>query len=340
MDNISEFICNIPKAELHLHIEGTFEPEQMFEIAARNYITIEYQSIEELRNAYKFNNLQEFLDIYYTGAYVLQTEKDFYELTMAYLKKAAGQNIVHTEIFFDPQTHLHNGVPFSVFFNGIYKAVIDAEKQYSIHTGLIMCFLRHLSEKSAFDTLEMSLPYKDKILGVGLDSSEVGNPPEKFCRVFEKARQYGFLAVAHAGEEGPAAYIHEALDLLKIDRIDHGNNSKDSEVLMDEIARKKIPLTMCPLSNLKLAVVKDLKDHPLRKFLDKNIAVTINSDDPAYFGGYLNENLIAMQKALNLTFDDIIILVKNSFEASFIDKQQKENYLQLVDDFVAEYFNT
>ena len=295
MDNISDFICNIPKAELHLHIEGTFEPEQMFEIAARNYITTEFQTIEELRNAYKFNNLQEFLDIYYTGAYVLRNEIDFYEMTMAYLKKAAEQNIVHTEIFFDPQTHLHNGVPFEVFFNGIYKAVVDAEKVYSIHTGIIMCFLRHLSEESAFNTLELALPYKDKILGVGLDSSEVGNPPEKFSRVFEKARQLGFLTVAHAGEEGPVAYIHEALDILKIDRIDHGNNSKDSEVLMDEIARKRIALTMCPLSNLKLAVVKDLKDHPLRKFLEKNIAVTINSDDPAYFGGYLNENLIAVQ---------------------------------------------
>ncbi|HNW88861.1 MAG TPA: adenosine deaminase [Bacteroidales bacterium] len=339
MDDIYSFICNIPKAELHLHIEGTFEPEQMFEFASRNYITIEYKSIEELRSAYKFNNLQEFLDIYYTGAYVLRNEKDFYEMTMAYLKKAAEQNIVHTEIFFDPQTHLHNGVPFEVFFNGIYKAAVDAEKMYSIHTGIIMCFLRHLSEESAFNTLELALPYKDKILGVGLDSSEVGNPPEKFSRVFEKARQLGFLTVAHAGEEGPAAYIHEALDILKIDRIDHGNNSKDSEVLMDEIARKRIALTMCPLSNLKLAVVKDLKDHPLRKFLDKNIAVTINSDDPAYFGGYLNENLLAVQQALDLTHEDIIMLVKNSFEASFISNEQKEKYLQMVDNFVAENVN-
>ncbi|HOY31712.1 MAG TPA: adenosine deaminase [Bacteroidales bacterium] len=339
MNTISDFICNIPKAELHLHIEGTFEPEQLFEIAARNYITIEYKSIEELRSAYKFNNLQEFLDIYYTGAYVLQTEKDFYELTMAYLKKAAEQNIVHTEIFFDPQTHLHNGVPFPVFFKGIYDAITDAKKRYSINTGIIMCFLRHLSEESAFQTLEIALPYKDKILGVGLDSSEVGNPPEKFTRVFQKAREYGFLTVAHAGEEGPSAYISEALDLLKIARIDHGNNSKDNDQLMDEIALKKIPLTMCPLSNLKLAVVKDLKDHPLKKFLDKKIPVTVNSDDPAYFGGYLNENLIAIQQALNLTSDDIITLVKNSFEASFIDKQQKEKYLSMVDNFVAEYVN-
>ncbi len=339
MNNISDFICNIPKAELHLHIEGTFEPEQMFEIAARNYITINYKSVDELRDAYKFNNLQEFLDIYYTGAYVLQTEKDFYDLTMAYLTKAGDQNVVHTEIFFDPQTHLHNNVSFEVFFNGIYNAVVDAEKLFSIHTGIIMCFLRHLSEQSAFATLEMALPYKDKILGVGLDSSEVGNPPEKFSRVFKKARQYGFLTVAHAGEEGPVSYVREALELLKIDRIDHGNNSKDSDVLMDEIALKKIPLTMCPLSNLKLAVVKDLKEHPLKSFLDKNILVTVNSDDPAYFGGYMNENLLAIQKALNLSHEDIVTLVKNSFEASFVSRQQKDNYLSMVDNFVAEYIN-
>lgn len=337
MNNLSDFIRNIPKAELHLHIEGTFEPEQMFEFAARNYITLEYNTIEELRNAYQFCNLQEFLDIYYTGAYVLRSEQDFYEMTMAYLKKAAGQNIVHTEIFFDPQTHLHNGTPFEVFFNGIYKAVADAENMHGIHSGIIMCFLRHLSEESAFNTLDLSLPFKDKILGVGLDSSEVGNPPEKFSRVFAKARELGFLTVAHAGEEGPAAYIKEALDLLKINRIDHGNNSKDCELLMNEIAARRIPLTMCPLSNLKLAVVKDLKEHPLKKFLNKNIAVTINSDDPAYFGGYLNENLIAIQQALDLTHDDIVTLVKNSFEASFISNVQKEKYLRSVDNFVAEF---
>jgi len=339
MKDLSDFICTIPKAELHLHIEGTFEPEQMFEFASRNYIALNYQNVEELRNAYQFNNLQEFLDIYYTGAYVLRTEKDFYELTMAYLKKAASQNIIHTEIFFDPQTHLHNSIPFPVFFNGIYRATVDAEKKYFIHTGIIMCFLRHLSEKSAFETLELAIPFKDKILGVGLDSSEVGNPPEKFSGVFAQARKYGFVAVAHAGEEGPADYIHEALDVLKIARIDHGNNSKNDAALLDKIAKDRIPLTMCPLSNLKLAVVKNLKDHPLKTFLDKNILVTINSDDPAYFGGYLNENLIAVQQALNLTFDEIVRLAKNSFEASFISAQQKEKYLSLVDAFVAEYVN-
>jgi len=239
--DITEFIFNIPKAELHVHIEGTFEPEQMFEFAARNYITLEYHSIEELRSAYKFKNLQEFLDIYYTGAYVLCSEKDFYELTLAYLKKASEQNIVHTEIFFDPQTHLHNRVSFPVFFNGIYNAVQDAEKHYGIHSGIIMCFLRHLSEKSAYETLEISLPFRDKILGVGLDSSEMGHPPEKFAGVFAKARELGFLAVAHAGEEGPPEYIHSAIHTLKINRIDHGNRSRENNILLEEIAGKKSP---------------------------------------------------------------------------------------------------
>lgn len=337
MNRISEFIDQIPKAELHLHIEGTFEPELMFTIAARNNITLTYKSVEELRNAYNFNNLQEFLDIYYIGSKVLKYEQDFYDLTLAYLKKAASQNVIHTEIFFDPQTHLENKVPFEVFFNGMYRATVDAEKQYHIHSALIMCFLRHLSEASAFDTLILSLPFRDKILGVGLDSSELDNPPAKFKNVFAKAKSMGLKLVAHAGEEGPVAYIRDALDHLEIHRIDHGNQTKDDEQLMMEVAEKRIPLTMCPLSNLKLAVVKDLKDHPLKKLMDKKVFVTVNSDDPAYFGGYMNENLQAVQTALNLTHNDIVVLARNSFEASFISQDKKDHYFALIDNFIKNF---
>jgi adenine deaminase len=337
MNLIADFIAQIPKAELHLHIEGTFEPELMFTIAARNNIKLAYENVDALRKAYHFKNLQEFLDIYYIGSKVLQKEEDFYDLTLAYLRKAASQKVAHAEIFFDPQTHLENNIPFSVFFNGIYRATVDAEKQYNIHSGLIMCFLRHLSEESAFEILEQSRPFLDKIMGVGLDSSELGNPPAKFKNVFALAKTMGLKRVAHAGEEGPAAYIRDAIDHLHIHRIDHGNQTKDDEQLMLEIAEKRIPLTMCPLSNLKLAVVKDLKDHPLKNLMDKNVFVTVNSDDPAYFGGYVNENMYALQQALDLTHDDIILLAKNSFEASFISQDKKEYYLTLIDNFVRNF---
>lgn len=337
MNRIAEFINQIPKAELHLHIEGTFEPELMFTIAARNNIPLAYESVDALRQAYHFKNLQEFLDIYYIGSKVLRKEEDFYDLTMAYLKKAASQKVNHAEIFFDPQTHLENNIPFNVFFNGIYKATVDAEKEFHIHSELIMCFLRHLSEASAFETLEQSLPFRDKILGIGLDSSEVGNPPIKFKNVFAKAKNMGFKLVAHAGEEGPAAYIRDAIDHLNIHRIDHGNQTKDDEHLMNEVAGKRIPLTMCPLSNLKLAVVKDLKEHPLKNLMDNNVFVTVNSDDPAYFGGYINENLHAVQQALELTHDDIVLLAKNSFDASFISQDKKDYYFALIDNFVANF---
>ena len=336
-NNILEFICNIPKAELHVHIEGTFEPELMFEIAARNHITLKYRDVEALREAYQFRNLQEFLDIYYIGSQALKTERDFYDLTTSYLTKAASQNILHTEIFFDPQTHHENGVAFPVVFNGIYDALQDAEKNLGIHGDVIMCFLRHLDEASAFATLQQALPFKDKIIGVGLDSSERGNPPHKFIRVFEAARQAGFVAVAHAGEEGPVDYIHDSLELLKISRIDHGNNSKDDALLIAKIAQQRIPLTMCPLSNLKLQVVKDLRHHPLKTLLDNKVVATVNSDDPAYFGGYLNENYIAIQQALELWHDDIITLAKNSFEASFIDAAQKQTYMNRIDTFVSDF---
>ena len=337
MNNISEFINQIPKAELHLHIEGTFEPELMFKIAARNHIKLAYENVEALKKAYHFNNLQEFLDIYYIGSRVLQKEEDFYELTMAYLKKAASQQVIHAELFFDPQTHLENNIPFEVFFNGIYKATVDAEKEYKIHAELIMCFLRHLSEESAFDTLEKALPFRDKILGVGLDSSELGNPPIKFRKVFAKAKDLGFKLVAHAGEEGPAEYIRDAIELLNIHRIDHGNQTKDDARLLHEVAEKRIPLTMCPLSNLKLAVVNDLKEHPLKNFMDKKVFVTVNSDDPAYFGGYINENILAVQQALNLSREDIIVLAKNSFSGSFISQAKKDHYHLLIDNFVDNF---
>jgi len=324
--NIEELIAISPKAELHLHIEGTFEPELMFRIAGRNGISLKYKSVDELRKAYEFNNLQEFLDIYYTGASLLQTEEDFYDLTMEYLKKAARENIVHTEIFFDPQTHTSRGVPFAVVINGIHRALKDGEKlrvkdhDRGITSNLIMCFLRHLSEDDAFKTLSEAIPFKDKIIAVGLDSSEVGHPPAKFKNVFEAALKEGFKTVAHAGEEGPAGYVWEAIELLKVSRIDHGNRSISDPALIDEIVKREIPLTMCPLSNQKLKVQANLAGHPLKEMMDKGVIVTVNSDDPAYFGGYLNENYLAISKALNLTEDDIRKLIENSFRGSFSGK--------------------
>ena len=327
---IEEFIQKIPKTELHLHIEGTFEPELMFEIARRNNKTINYTSVEDLKKAYRFNNLQEFLDIYYEGANVLITEQDFYDLTWAYLTKVHSQNVVHVEIFFDPQTHTDRGIPFETVINGIYKALKDSQREYGITFKLIMSFLRHLDEASAFKTLEEALPYKDWISGVGLDSSEVGNPPSKFERVFTKAREEGFITVAHAGEEGPAEYIWEALDLLKVTRIDHGNRCLDDENLVQKLVDLQIPLTLCPLSNLELKVVQDLKEHPIPKMMEKNLLVTINSDDPAYFGGYMNENYLETAKALQLSKAEIATLAKNSFTASWLTDQEKEKYIHQI----------
>jgi len=321
-----EFIKRIPKAELHLHIEGTFEPELMFKIAGRNGIKLKYKSVDDLKKAYEFNNLQEFLDIYYTGASLLKTEEDFYDLTMEYLKKAANQNIVHTEIFFDPQTHTSRGVPFAVVINGIHRALKDGEKlrvkdyDRGITSKMIMCFLRHLSEDDAFKTLREAIPFKEKIIAVGLDSSEVGHPPSKFKNVFEAALKEGFKTVAHAGEEGPSEYVWEAIELLKVSRIDHGNSSISDPALIDEIVRREIPLTMCPLSNQKLKVQANLAGHPLKEMMDKGVIVTVNSDDPAYFGGYLNENYLAISKALNLSEAHINRLIENSFRGSFSGK--------------------
>lgn len=333
---MKDFINNIPKAELHLHIEGTFEPELMFEIAQRNNIELKYNSVEELKGAYNFSNLQDFLDIYYAGAGVLIHEQDFYDLTWAYLDKISKMNVVHTEIFFDPQTHTERGISFETVFSGIKKALDDAEEKLGITSEIIMCFLRHLDEDAAFKTLEEALPYKEEIIGVGLDSSEMGHPPSKFERVFKKAQEEGFLTVAHAGEEGPSEYIWEALNLLNISRIDHGNRCLDDEKLVEEIAKRQIPLTLCPLSNLKLKVIQKLEEHPLKVMLDKGLLVTINSDDPAYFGGQVDQNFIQLAEALNLTKEDICTLAKNSFKASFISEIYRKELMQQVDDYCKE----
>ena len=330
---INNFIEGIPKAELHLHIEGTFEPELMFEIAHRNNIPINYQSVDELKKAYNFNNLQEFLDIYYAGASVLIHEQDFYDLTWAYLTKVHAQNLVHTEIFFDPQTHTDRGISFDTVIQGIHNALIDGKDKLGISSQLIMCFLRHLVEASAFETLEQALPYKNWIAGVGLDSSELGHPPSKFERVFSKAMDEEFITLAHAGEEGPAEYIWEAINLLKVSRIDHGNRSMDDDQLIKYIAEKQIPLTVCPLSNLELKVVEDLKDHPLLQLMEAGVMVTINSDDPAYFDGYMNENYIQIATALNFSKKQISQLAKNSFKASFLPDKKKEKLISQVENY-------
>jgi adenosine deaminase len=330
------FIEKIPKAELHVHIEGTFEPELMFEIAKRNRIEIPYKSVDEIRDAYEFSNLQDFLDIYYAGAGVLQTEQDFYDLTWHYLKRCQEQNVVHTEIFFDPQTHTERGIHFDTVVTGITNALKEGKEKWGIESQLIMCFLRHLDENSAVDTLESALKHKDKIIGVGLDSSEVGHPPSKFQHVFEKARNEGFITVANAGEEGPAEYIWEALEILKVSRVDHGNNSLNDPKLIQVLAEKRIPLTVCPLSNFKLHVVPNLDLHPIRRMLELGLCATINSDDPAYFGGYMTENYLALEKHLKLTKDEIVTLTKNAFEASFISSEKKQMLLEEVDQFALQ----
>ncbi len=330
-----EFIRQMPKVELHLHIEGSFEPELMFEIARRNKITIPYKNIDEVKAAYNFNNLQEFLDIYYAGAGVLQTERDFYDLTRAYLQKIRNENVMHTEIFFDPQTHTHRGIAFATVFKGIRRALDEARDKWGISSRLIMSFLRHLSQEDAFDTLEQALPFLAQIDGVGLDSSEMGNPPSKFQKVFEKARQLGLKLVAHAGEEGPPEYVWEALNILQIDRLDHGNRSLEDEKLINDLVKRQMGLTVCPLSNLKLKVVKDLRKHPLKIMLDKGLKATVNSDDPAYFGGYMNDNFIAISRALDLNKEHLYQLNLNAIESAFVPETEKQNMIQKLD----EYFN-
>ncbi len=321
--DIAAIVAALPKAELHLHIEGTLEPELMFAIAARNGIRLPYASVEEVRAAYNFSNLQDFLDIYYAGANALLEMQDFYDLTWAYLERAFTQNVRHAEIFFDPQTHTARGVAFATVIDGISRALDDAEARLGISSRLILCFLRHLDETSALQTLDEAMSYRDRIAGVGLDSSERGNPPGKFREVFRRARAAGFVAVAHAGEEGPAQYVREALEVLEVVRIDHGNNALDDAALVAELVRRRIPLTVCPLSNVKLCVVDDIARHPLKRMLDLGLFVTVNSDDPAYFGGYINENYIAVAEALNLSRKELAQLARNSIEASLLDMEAK-----------------
>jgi len=331
------FLENLPKAELHLHIEGTFEPELMFTIAQRNQIPIKYKTIEEVKAAYTFDCLQDFLDIYYQGASVLIHEQDFYDLTYSYLEKCATQNVRHAEIMFDPQTHTQRGISFKTVINGISKACDDAQQKLGVTSLLIMSYLRHLSEEEAFKTLEQSLPFKHLIAAIGLDSSEKGNPPSKFKKVFEASVKEGYIPLAHAGEEGSADYIWEALELLKIQRIDHGNNCLQDENLVKEIIERDLALTVCPLSNTALQVVKNLKDHPLKKMMALGLKVTINSDDPAYFGGQVNQNYIEIQEALNLSKQDIYELAKNSFQYSFINNTTKHKYLEELKRYCNKY---
>lgn len=335
---IQELIRKMPKAELHLHIEGTLEPELMFKLTQRNGIRLRFQSVEEVRKAYDFHNLQSFLDIYYEGAQVLIHEQDFYDLARAYLDRMADENVRHVEVFFDPQTHTERGVSFETVIKGFHRALEDAQYLYGISSHLILCFLRHLSAEAAMQTLEQALPFKQWITAVGLDSSEVGHPPSKFKAVFDRARNEGLLTVAHAGEEGPPAYIWEALDLLKVKRIDHGVRCLEDPLLVERLKKERMPLTVCPLSNIKLCVFQNMAQHNLKILLEKGLCVTVNSDDPAYFGGYVTQNYLATQQALDLTPEQIIQLAKNSFEASFISDADKKHYYAELDHLKSRDF--
>lgn len=332
---MQQFIRGLPKAELHLHIEGTLEPELALRLAAKHGLKLRHSSVEALREAYQFADLQSFLDVYYDTAAVLLDESDFYELTMAYLHRVQVQGVVHVELFFDPQTHTDRGVPFGVVISGIHRALQEGEATLGITYRLILCFLRHLSASQAMQTLEQALTYRHLIAAVGLDSAERGNPPSKFAQVFERARQAGFRAVAHAGEEGPAQYIVEALDVLQVDRIDHGVRCEDSPALIERLVREQTPLTVCPLSNVRLKVFDTMEQHNLGRLLAKGVCVTINSDDPAYFGGYLEENFLATQQALQLDRQQLAQLAVNSINASFLDSADKRRWIQNIHDYVA-----
>jgi adenine deaminase len=331
MSDLNAAIARLPKAELHIHIEGSLEPELLFALAQRNNVRLAYDSVEALRRAYAFTNLQDFLDLYYQGMSVLLREVDFYDLAMAYFREAAGQNVRYVEFFFDPQGHTARGVPFGTVMAGLTRAQADAEAQFGVTSRMIMCFLRHLDAADAERTLDQALKYKDKIIGVGLDSSEVGHPPTKFKAVFRRARDAGFKLVAHAGEEGPPAYVWEAIDVLGIDRIDHGNRALEDPALVKRIVKDGLALTVCPLSNLRLCGVQDMKDHPLRRMLDAGLKVTINSDDPAYFGGYVNENFASVGGALGLSPDELTAVARNGFNASFMPAQAKQAALATFD---------
>jgi adenosine deaminase len=328
-------VMQLPKAELHLHIEGTLEPELMFELGQRNRVELPYQDVGAVRRAYVFEDLQSFLDLYYAGCSVLIQEQDFYDLTRAYLQRAAAQGVRHAEIFFDPQTHTDRGVPFAVVLAGIRSALADGERELGVTSRLILCFLRHLSAEAAMATLETALPHRDAVVAVGLDSSEVGHPPEKFRAVFDRARAEGLRAVAHAGEEGPPEYIWQALELLGVERVDHGIRCVEDDRLVERLARDQVALTVCPLSNVKLRVFPTLRDHNLGRMLDHGLRVTINSDDPAYFGGYVGDNYAQTQAALGLRDDQMVEIARNSFRASFLEDADRRRHLDAVDAFVA-----
>jgi adenosine deaminase len=331
------FVQQMPKAELHIHIEGSLEPEMMFELAQRNGVVLRYASAEEARRAYDFGDLQSFLDLYYEGMQVLLNDRDFYDLTWAYLQKVSEQNVRHAEIFFDPQAHTYRGVPFETVISGIHRALLDGEQQLGISSELIMCFLRHLSAEEAMETFRTAQPFGDRIVAVGLDSSELGHPPRDFKAVFDKAREHGFLTVAHAGEEGPPEYIWQALDDLKVSRIDHGVRCTEDPKLVERLREEQVPLTVCPLSNVKLRVFDKIQDHNLKRMLDLGLRVTVNSDDPAYFGGYVDENFDAVQEGLHLSRDDVYQLTKNSFTASFLDAERKQRLLDELDGYFASH---
>ncbi|WP_417429421.1 adenosine deaminase [Kiloniella sp.] len=338
MSDLRNFINTLPKAELHLHLEGSLEPEMMMHLATRNNIELPYQSVDEIKDAYNFSNLQDFLDIYYQGMNVLQAEQDFYDLTFAYLKKVADEGVVHVEVFYDPQGHTSRGVAFSTVTNGILRALDDGLEKLGVSSELIMSFLRHLSEEEAFATLEEAKPWFDgRIVAVGLDSSEMGHPPSKFERVFEAARDLDLKLVAHAGEEGPAEYVREAIELLKIDRLDHGNRTIEDADLTQKLAQSGIAFTVCPLSNLKLCGVTDMKEHPLKEMMEAGLKVTINSDDPAYFGGYMTANFLSVAEALALSKDDIAVLCRNSIEGSFLTDKEKQQHLKRIDNIASSH---
>ena len=334
---LDRFIAGLPKAELHLHIEGSLEPETMFALARRNRLTLPFASVEAVRAAYAFSNLQDFLDIYYAGASVLLTQEDFFDLAMAYFRRAAADGVRHAEIFFDPQTHTDRGVPFATVADGLLGAMDEAARTLGLSSRLILCFLRHLDEAAAFATLKAAEPYLDRIAGVGLDSSEVGHPPSKFARVFKAAGERGLRLTAHAGEEGPPAYVHEALDLLHVARIDHGNRALEDAALTKRLVEEGMTLTVCPLSNLKLCVVRDMGRHPLKRMLDLGLRATVNSDDPAYFGGYVNDNFRAVAAALHLTRDEIARLARNSFTGAWLTDAEAAPHLAALDAYLAGF---
>ncbi|MDP3651487.1 MAG: adenosine deaminase [Rhodoferax sp.] len=337
-ERIPELLRRMPKAELHMHIEGSLEPELIFAMGQRNRVPLAYPSVESLRDAYVFDNLQSFLDIYHAGTTVLKTEQDFFDMSCAYLARAQADNVVHTEIFFDTQTHTGHGLSAETVVNGLYRACEEAPQRYGMTASLILCFLRHLSEEEAFECLEQVLPLRDKIVGIGLASSEMGHPPEKFAKVFARARELGFRLVAHAGEEGPASYIWSALDVLKVERIDHGVQALTDPALMQRLVQDRIPLTVCPLSNLKLRVYPTLAQHNLRHLLDAGIVATVNSDDPAYFGGYINENFTQTFAALGMGSAQAYQLARNSFEASFIEPSERDRHIAHLDTVFASFY--